>query len=168
MKIYTTRTEMLLFATGGLLFVIGLAGIVRLIRDITGWNSNVLLGIVLLISITVTLGALIKSQFSALMVRLSIESEQRRGELAAKLDAKRDKVYFILDEVNNVVKIGVSCNPFKRLSDLQTATHAKLSLLVVKLGSYQMEGELHRRFADDRINGEWFRFSDSIKEYLNG
>jgi hypothetical protein len=72
-------------------------------------------------------------------------------------------VYLIGNRVEKVCKIGVSENPVKRLAQLQTGCPHKLSLLRVNyVGDYDTEAKLHKRFKEQRIQGEWFCLTDDI------
>lgn len=73
-------------------------------------------------------------------------------------------IYFI--QSKQYVKIGFSDNPESRLRDLQTGSPHKLKLLATMPGCYQTETELHKVFADRRINGEWFRYDGMLKECI--
>lgn len=64
-------------------------------------------------------------------------------------------VYFIAG-TDTPVKIGLSKAPHERLSILQTAHWTKLSILALVEGSYPLEREFHIRFAQTRLEGEWF------------
>ena len=76
-----------------------------------------------------------------------------------KLRKKIGQLYLITDE--KFVKIGESCDPEKRLRQLQTGNSAKLRLLKTikfedKRAAQKNEKMLHRHFRDKRIQGEWF------------
>src|SRR5687767_8824716 len=60
------------------------------------------------------------------------------------------------------IKIGLSVSPAVRLFELQAGCPYPLRLLVEINGSFADEAALHRRFAADRIHGEWFRCSDDL------
>jgi hypothetical protein len=76
-------------------------------------------------------------------------------------------VYFILAEETNRVKIGFSNEPERRLSDLQTGSPCTLRMLAVfPSNSVGTEKALHAKFAKQRVNGEWFHFHASIREFL--
>jgi hypothetical protein len=63
------------------------------------------------------------------------------------------------------VKIGCTKeDPVKRLKTFQTGCPVALDLVAVLEGGWQKEQELHRRFADKRMRGEWF--DDSILPLL--
>ncbi len=62
------------------------------------------------------------------------------------------------------VKIGVAVDPYERLAKLQTANPEDLRFLgyLASESPLQLEAELHRRFRDSHIRGEWFDWSDEI------
>lgn len=64
-------------------------------------------------------------------------------------------IYFIQCGENGPIKIGMSDDPYKRLEQLQTAHHEKLTLLWTTIN--YSEQELHDVFNADRIRGEWFK-----------
>jgi Meiotically up-regulated gene 113 len=69
---------------------------------------------------------------------------------------KETFVYFIQAGDHGPVKIGFSNKPDRRLPQLQTGNHRDLQLRHVIPGDKDTERELHERFADARIRGEWF------------
>lgn len=89
----------------------------------------------------------------------------KRGKRPRKPQKKRGYVYFISDNNGNV-KIGVSNEPAGRLKTLQTGNGARLNLLTCIRGGGWKESQLHKRFAEDRINGEWFILSPQIENYI--
>lgn len=66
-------------------------------------------------------------------------------------------VYFA--QLENKVKIGRSFNPPVRTRGL------KAKLIGILPGG-EKESSLHRKFKEFSVGGEWFRFSTSIKEYI--
>jgi len=75
-----------------------------------------------------------------------------------------DDLYLILDTIDNTLKIGRSKNISARLKQLQVATSHELNLLYEIKGKGFMEKELHSRFNDIRLTGEWFRNDGRIKK----
>lgn len=63
------------------------------------------------------------------------------------------------------VKIGRASDIDSRLRSLQTGSPHELRVLLVLEGD--VESELHVRFKDDRINGEWFRWSKKIESFIS-
>mgnify|MGYP001563209798 CR=1 FL=1 len=74
------------------------------------------------------------------------------------------QTYFIFDGLD--VKIGRGQDAIKRMNSLQCGSSKKLSLLKVLEGD--LETELHRKFEDWRIRGEWFQLSQPIANFLDG
>lgn len=80
---------------------------------------------------------------------------------------KKDSfIYFVLDTVNNAVKIGYSTNPKRRIHNLQSSTINPLKLIHTLQGDVKSEYELQERFWRDKIKNEWFNYSDDIKAYI--
>jgi hypothetical protein len=65
-------------------------------------------------------------------------------------------VYFIQSGTAGPVKIGLSKAPTQRVSKLQTGNPRELILRHVIPGDRIVEDELHDRFKEARIRGEWF------------
>jgi hypothetical protein len=69
-------------------------------------------------------------------------------------------IYFSQAEGTDLVKIGFTAGePLKRLRELQTGCPHRLVLLAAVEGGEQDEGNWHKEFATDRVNGEWFKSS---------
>ncbi len=68
-------------------------------------------------------------------------------------------VYFIEAVGIDLVKIGTSTQVKKRLYDMNKASPVKLRLIKILEGGSAEELELHTRWKDCRIRGEWFDLS---------
>lgn len=65
------------------------------------------------------------------------------------------------------IKIGFTRGtPEKRLKGLSTASPFPVELVASMPGSQELERELHERFGEFHTKGEWFVFSDPIREYI--
>ena len=76
-------------------------------------------------------------------------------------------IYFIMQD-NQYVKIGYSGTDEgvnRRLSALQTGNPANLSLYSTEHGDEDRERQLHKRFKDSRIRGEWFNLTQDIRDH---
>jgi hypothetical protein len=73
-------------------------------------------------------------------------------------------VYFV--SYGTAIKIGYSTNLRKRLGALQAGVPERVVLEFSCAGDMRMEKELHQRFARDRLHSEWFRYSDTIKAWI--
>lgn len=66
-------------------------------------------------------------------------------------------VYFIRVGADGPFKIGISKYPEARLRTLQTSHYEQLYLIGFFPGSTFDEQELHRKYEESRIRGEWYR-----------
>lgn len=76
-------------------------------------------------------------------------------------------VYFVEAGKGGSIKIGTAIDVPSRIRDLQGANAKKLRLLVVIRGDHKTERELHRRFASERLNGEWFKGNGAVRTFVN-
>jgi hypothetical protein len=74
---------------------------------------------------------------------------------------KGEFIYFVA--AKRMVKIGFSGSIIMRLNQLASQSPTRLRLLAAMPGGVETERRLHAHFADDRIKGEWFRYSDRLK-----
>jgi hypothetical protein len=80
---------------------------------------------------------------------------------------KRDPVvYFIQSKETGAIKIGTSTAPNSRLSALQSANGHELVLLGTTVA--HSEKELHQKFQEFRLKGEWFEPAPALIEFLRG
>lgn len=77
------------------------------------------------------------------------------------------KIYFL--KAGDSIKIGTTNSTFirDRISALQTGNPIKIELLGVMLGGTSVERKLHEKFSKFRRSGEWFYYSDEIKEFID-
>jgi hypothetical protein len=100
------------------------------------------------------------------------------AEMAARLKAdghpsfsrpaKTPIVYFIRAGANGPIKIGFTSNLQRRLEFLQSGNHHRLKCLHTIAGTARLEREMHRRFEQLRITGEWFRYEGELRAFLRG
>lgn len=78
-------------------------------------------------------------------------------------------VYFIADDYAHAVKIGRSSSPAWRLHQLQTANPHPLRMLgYFEESDTLSEAILHERFSDHHVRGEWFRYTQVLRDFLIG
>ena len=75
-------------------------------------------------------------------------------------------IYFV-GNGKGQVKIGYSKDPQSRLLSLQTGSPYPLELLAVKPGGQNAEVELHTKYADDRLEGEWFQSTPALEREIS-
>lgn len=93
----------------------------------------------------------------------SMEQAQRRA--LREDDGKKSYVYFALDGRGRM-KIGFSRNPWARVRDLSREQKSKVELVAKIVGTFADERAHHERFADLRINGEWFTYEGALVDYV--
>lgn len=77
-------------------------------------------------------------------------------------------IYFIAPIANQSgVKIGFSKNPGARLADLTSEVGIKLNLIGSIPGTKETEKEIHEKFKDQRLHGEWFRTNQAINRFVS-
>lgn len=76
-------------------------------------------------------------------------------------------VYFIQNTDTKHIKIGYSDNVKKRFSQLQTTSPQELTILTMCEGGIELEKELHNKFNDYYVRGEWFNPSEELISYIN-
>ena len=72
-------------------------------------------------------------------------------------------IYFALAPTTKRVKIGFSCDPLRRVKELQTGAGEELILLGAIAGSPQDEKFCHDAYSEHWIAGEWFRFEGMLR-----
>lgn len=108
------------------------------------------------------------------------QEKERRREIARewqlqersrpKPSPRPDNVY-IIRASNGYCKIGISYNPKKRFKELQRqaatwAIELELIHIIVSKNAYGLEQTLHKRFAEQRVTGEWFLLTAPDVEWL--
>jgi Rha family phage regulatory protein len=73
--------------------------------------------------------------------------------------------YFILNPMNNLIKIGRTKNIDDRLSTLEKMNGCTLKLLLII--NNNCEKEMHIKFKKYRKFGEWFIYSQEIKNFID-
>jgi hypothetical protein len=100
----------------------------------------------------------------------------KHGEAAVKeyrpVAARDSFVYFI--KGGDFIKIGKADNPAIRYKQLLVGgvvapdgvDFSQIQLLAVEPGGSEREGELHKKFAGLRVDGEWFSASPKLLRYI--
>ena len=74
-------------------------------------------------------------------------------------------IYFL--KANDRIKIGYANDPSTRIPSIQTSAPFELEVILIIDGTYHKERELHEKFREFRKSGEWFDFSEPIKEFVS-
>lgn len=101
--------------------------------------------------------------------RLCFERPARPAPRVAERKPNPGYVYLVKNQDGNY-KIGRSLNPNKRIESMGVKLPFPIEAVCI-IPSEQMsrlEQELHARFDDKRLNGEWFALADEDVEYIRG
>jgi hypothetical protein len=75
------------------------------------------------------------------------------------------KVYFI--KAGDSIKIGVSVDIPRRMSELRVGCAHKLELIATIDGSYAEESRLHAALDQHRLRGEWFSDCEEVRDVIS-
>jgi len=76
------------------------------------------------------------------------------------------KIYFIQQGNDGPIKIGITWDIKKRLDHMKTFSPHPLRVLAIINGDSKRERLLHRKFKNQRLEGEWFRSSERLMEFI--
>jgi T5orf172 domain len=79
-------------------------------------------------------------------------------------DGNHARVYFV--EFHGFIKIGFTTDLKQRMEQLAGFLPSPPILLLDVKGSFDLETDMHRKFAHLRTNGEWFRKAPELMDYI--
>lgn len=87
-----------------------------------------------------------------------VENQESLVTLNYIPEERKEYLYVVADEINQVCKIGISESPKKRLQTLQTGypTPLKMIFSVDLKNARTVELMIHKALDDFRLRGEWF------------
>ena len=92
--------------------------------------------------------------------------DEKVTSLFGREDRRVRKTYIVCHPLSNLIKIGRSVDPEGRIRNLSMQSGAILKTLLII--ESDIERELHKRFCDFRVCGEWFDDKNGlIAEYIN-
>lgn len=103
------------------------------------------------------------------MQRLFSPSGVEKIKKFSRINSERrsqEKVY--IAKMGKLVKIGRSTNPKRRVQNISSIIPGdNLEILIILDGGRKLEKSLHYRFRRSHREGEWFKYSKPIKEYVS-
>jgi hypothetical protein len=94
------------------------------------------------------------------------DNEVKANMINDMLKTQERYVYFIENELNKEIKIGVTSNIENRLKQISIMVNAPVTLLKYIDGNEQTEKELHNKFSKYRLHGEWFKPDKELILYI--
>lgn len=93
---------------------------------------------------------------------------KQNPKIPAKFYVADEIIYFIKAHMPNAIKIGRTASKafYGRFSNLQTSNPSLLTILATIPGNRETERELHNRFQDLLISGEWFRYEEPLVSFV--
>ncbi len=92
--------------------------------------------------------------------------EEANERVASEPRGRKTYIYFAHCAATNLMKIGVSDDPLRRIEDLTKKTGLALALYHVTEGSFTEEKRLHEQFSSLRREGEYFAYEGALKDYV--
>lgn len=90
-------------------------------------------------------------------------NELTKEKISVKQKIIDKKTYIIKDCNTNLYKIGCSIDPLKREKTLQSE---KPNIKIIKIFENYIEKELHIKYNDFRVRGEWFNLNNIQINYI--
>lgn len=96
------------------------------------------------------------------------------GHKVGKLEGLRPspatstRVYAIWAQATDLVKFGTAEDVRRRFSQIKVSSPDVLHLVMDVPGDSALEREIHFRFREHRVRGEWFKTSAEVLEFLAG
>lgn len=75
-------------------------------------------------------------------------------------------IYFVFDPEKDHVKIGFSRSMRNRMYELRCRVGHHVRMLAVMPGGVMDERALHRLYREYHVEGEWFRYEQPIKDFV--
>lgn len=88
----------------------------------------------------------------------------RLSKTIGQIDERETYIYFI--EMQGHIKIGISDNWKKRFSAIQSSSPFPVTPLLVLKRKLGLEKELHDRFSEHHVRGEWFSDHAEIRAFI--
>jgi len=81
-------------------------------------------------------------------------------------DPRFGVVYFLQGVGTDLIKIGITTDPFRRATIMQVQCPVPLKIIGTMPGGVQKEIEIHWRFRHLFSHGEWFRAAPELVDFI--
>jgi predicted TIM-barrel fold metal-dependent hydrolase len=93
--------------------------------------------------------------------------ERAYRNLMRSWQALGPQIVYYLERGDGLIKIGTTVSLRARMSSLRSE-HGDLRILLTHCGAFARELEMHRKFADLRVTGEWFAPGTDLLAWIIG
>ena len=115
-------------------------------------------------------GRLLGEEILAYELRIDLQQLYRSYGRFPLTEVPAEVIYLISPtrdlQAGDAVRVGYTRNVKKRLASLQTGSPERLLLVSVRAGDRALEREVHERWTEHRIRGDWFRFQPVMGEWF--
>lgn len=104
---------------------------------------------------------------------VSKEIDSCRKENIRKLNAKKNPngyIYILQNKHFDLIKIGVSSNPKRRIQDIRSYIPFEVDCVFLKyyLDVYSLEKIIENTFSNNRVKGEWYQcYKEDVSELIS-
>lgn len=102
------------------------------------------------------------------MTQRPLFGDSGTGNVLVFARPKEQRTYVYCIRSGCFVKIGVTDNVGRRLSQLQTGSPEPLYLVGYDIGTFEDERRLHDELEQFRVRGEWFRMTEFVIRTVTG
>lgn len=103
-----------------------------------------------------------------LLMEIEQDTDKLASYVAPKQFPKEPKHLYLVRAENGFHKIGITQDLSTRVGALQTSGPHRVDLIhsILHEEADNLERHLHKKFADRRVNGEWFHLEDEDVQYI--
>jgi hypothetical protein len=103
--------------------------------------------------------------FDILALKRWTKTRKKEQDKRVRIPEKGEPVVYFV-RVGRYVKIGSTRDFPRRIVDIQIGSAEELELLCTIPGDHKKEKELHQKFRNAHLRGEWFAISDELRGFV--
>lgn len=97
---------------------------------------------------------------------IAVQKNRRTGKVKRTLRPPETPGVYAIRGVAGYIKIGRASNIAARIGAIQSAHPIPIKLLAILSENPEDEAKFHRRWAEQRVGGEWFKSTPEMLEYF--